>query len=54
MYFELLKTVYSYAAVIAIVACMFYCLGYCKYPEETQEQEAGAEEEETPEDPDQH
>lgn len=54
MYFELLKTVYSYAAVIAIVACMFYCLGYCKYPEETQEQEAGAEEEEMPEDPDQH
>ena len=33
VWYEPLKKIYSYAAVIAIAACMFYCLGYCKYPE---------------------
>lgn len=34
VWYELLQKVYGYAAVIAIAACMFYCLGYCKKPEE--------------------
>jgi hypothetical protein len=42
MWFELLHKVYTYAMVIAIAACMFYCLGYCR----TQQDGAGQDDKE--------